>query len=66
MKARYIGDPSLLVPCEYQGTEDHADDFCTECKGAIKFPDLPEGLCPILGWDREINPKVKDLFEVEE
>jgi hypothetical protein len=66
MKAKYIGDPSLLMPCEYQGTDPDPNDYCNHCDGAINVSDDPEGVCPIMGWDREINPKVKDLFEVEE
>ena len=65
MKAKYIGDPARLTPCPFQGTEDLPDDYCNHCEGAIKFLDREGGLCPILGWDREVNPRVKDLFEVE-
>lgn len=60
MKAKYIGDPSLLVPCEFQGTESYPGDYCKTCEGAIRC------MCPIMGKDREVNEVFKELFEVEE
>ena len=66
MKAKFIGDPAILVPCEYQGTESYPGDYCKTCEGAIRMLCSKGCMCPIMGKDREVNERFRGLFEVEE